>query len=66
MNTDLYDVIRRRRDVRAEFTGAPVDPDVLHRILTAAHTAPSVGLSQPWDFILVRDEDVRRRFHVHV
>ena len=66
MNTDLYDVIRRRRDVRAEFTGEPVAPEVLHRILTAAHTAPSVGLSQPWDFVLVRDEHLRRRFHDHV
>lgn len=66
MNTDLYEVIRRRRDVRAEFTGEPVAPDVLHRILTAAHTAPSVGLSQPWDFVLVRDDHVRHRFHDHV
>jgi 5,6-dimethylbenzimidazole synthase len=66
MNTDLYDVIRRRRDVRAEFTGEPVPADALHRILTAAHTAPSVGLSQPWDFVLVHDEQTRRRFHDHV
>jgi len=66
MSTDLYEVIRRRRDVRAEFTGEPVPEDVLHRILTAAHTAPSVGLSQPWDFVLVRDDDTRRRFHEHV
>ncbi|UQU66903.1 5,6-dimethylbenzimidazole synthase [Couchioplanes caeruleus] len=66
MNTDLYDVISRRRDVRAEFTGEPVPADVLHRILTAAHAAPSVGLSQPWDFVLVHDEHTRRRFHAHV
>ncbi len=66
MSTDLYDVIRRRRDVRAEFTGEPVPEDVLRRVLDAAHTAPSVGLSQPWDFIVVRDEAVRREFHEHV
>lgn len=64
--TDLYDVIGRRRDVRAEFTGAPVDDEVLHRILDAAHAAPSVGLSQPWDFVVVRDEATRRAFHEHV
>ncbi|MCP3787498.1 5,6-dimethylbenzimidazole synthase [Micromonospora sp. A3M-1-15] len=63
---DLYDVIHRRRDVRAEFTGEPVPDDVLDRILTAAHAAPSVGNSQPWDFVLVRDPRTRRRFHAHV
>ncbi|SBT50452.1 5,6-dimethylbenzimidazole synthase [Micromonospora auratinigra] len=63
---DLYDAIHRRRDVRAEFTGEPVPEAVLDRILTAAHAAPSVGNSQPWDFVLVRDPQTRRRFHAHV
>ena len=31
------------------------------RILDAAHHAPSVGFSQPWDFVLVRDGETRRR-----
>src|SRR5437870_4607643 len=64
--TDLYDVLHRRRDVRSEFTGEEINPDVLRRLLTAAHGAPSVGLSQPWDFILVRDESTRRAFREHV
>ncbi|MEU4565894.1 5,6-dimethylbenzimidazole synthase [Micromonospora sp. NPDC023956] len=63
---DLYDVIHRRRDVRAQFTGEPVPDEALHRVLTAAHAAPSVGYSQPWDFVVVRDDDTRRRFHEHV
>ncbi|MCI4063642.1 5,6-dimethylbenzimidazole synthase [Micromonospora sp. R77] len=63
---DLYDVIHRRRDVRAEFTGAPVPDDALDRVLRAAHAAPSVGNTQPWDFVLVRDPDTRHRFHQHV
>lgn len=62
----LYDVINRRRDVRGEFTGEPIDEDALHRILAAAHAAPSVGLSQPWDFILVRDAGTRSAFQAHV
>jgi nitroreductase len=66
MSSDLYEAIFRRRDVRAEFTGEPVSDQTLQRILTAAHAAPSVGHSQPWDFILVRDEETRRRFHEHV
>ena len=66
MTHDLYEIIHRRRDVRAEFTGAPVPGAVLDRILAAAHAAPSVGLSQPWDFIVVRDRALREAFHEHV
>jgi len=62
----FYDVIHRRRDVRAEFSGEPVEEEVLARVLDAAHSAPSVGLSQPWDFILVADQTVRRAFWTHV
>ena len=64
--TSFYDVVHRRRDVRGEFTGGVVPTDVLRRILGAAHTAPSVGLSQPWDFVLVRDVDTRTAFRDHV
>jgi len=35
-------------------------------VLTAAHAAPSVGLSQPWDFVVVRDRELREAFHSHV
>ncbi|MGP8007389.1 MAG: 5,6-dimethylbenzimidazole synthase [Acidimicrobiales bacterium] len=62
----LYDVIHRRRDVRAEFSGEPVDPEVLDRVLQAGHAAPSVGLTQPWDFVLVRDPAIRQAFFDHV
>jgi 5,6-dimethylbenzimidazole synthase len=62
----LYDAIHSRRDVRAEFTGEPIAEDALLRILGAAHAAPSVGHSQPWDFVLVRDHDLRGRFVEHV
>ncbi|MHB8466635.1 MAG: 5,6-dimethylbenzimidazole synthase [Acidimicrobiales bacterium] len=62
----LYEVINRRRDVRGEFTGACPDPDALQRILEAAHAAPSVGLSQPWDFIVIDDPGVKASFRAHV
>ena len=62
---DLYDAIARRRDTRAEFTGPPA-PDVLERVLGAAHRAPSVGMSQPWVFVTVRDPAMLRAFHTHV
>jgi 5,6-dimethylbenzimidazole synthase len=47
MINELYDVIHRRRDVRSQFTGAPIPAEVLNRILAAAHAAPSVGLPAP-------------------
>lgn len=69
MNTiaaTVYETIFARRDVRGEFTGEPADPAVLHRVLSAAHAAPSVGLSQPWDFILIEDRSIRQDFWTHV
>ncbi|WP_028478767.1 5,6-dimethylbenzimidazole synthase [Nocardia sp. CNY236] len=62
----VYEAIRRRRDVRAEFTGEIVDDSTLWRILDAAHRAPSVGNSQPWDFVIVREPATLRRFAEHV
>ncbi len=62
----FYEVVHRRRDVRAEFTGEPIAPEVLRRVLEAAHAAPSVGLTQPWDFVVVTDDDARQAFHAHV
>lgn len=62
----LYDTIFARRDVRGEFTGEHADASVLRRILSAAHAAPSVGLSQPWDFILIEDRTIRDEFWTHV
>jgi 5,6-dimethylbenzimidazole synthase len=63
---ELYDAINRRRDTRAEFTGAPIADDVLTRVLSAAHAAPSVGMSQPWDYVLVRSPETRQAFYEHV
>src|SRR5438132_1013250 len=64
--TSLYEAIHRRRDVRGQFTGAPIDPDALERMLSAAHAAPSVGLTQPWDFVLVSDVATKEAFVEHV
>ncbi len=55
----LYRAIRERRDVRNEFLDRDLPTPVLMRILEAAHLAPSVGLMQPWNFIVVRDATTR-------
>ncbi len=57
----IYRVIAERRDVRGGFLPDPIAPDVLARLLNAAHLAPSVGFSQPWDFIVITDRDKRQR-----
>jgi len=59
----LYRAIALRRDVRAEFLPEAVDAGMLERVLAAAHQAPSVGLSQPWRFIVVRELAIRRAVH---
>ena len=59
----LYKTIFNRRDVRAQFRSDPIPEDVLARILTAAHFAPSVGFMQPWNFIVVSDSAVKQRIH---
>ncbi len=56
----VYGAISGRRTVRS-FRPDPVPDEVLARLLAAAHHAPSVGFSQPWDFILVRDAETRGR-----
>ena len=57
----VYRVIEERRDVRRDFRADPIPADVLERVLTAAHRAPSVGFSQPWDFIVITDPGRRAR-----
>jgi 5,6-dimethylbenzimidazole synthase len=56
----VYRAIYERRDVRSTFVSTPLPDTVLARILDAAHHAPSVGLMQPWEFIVIADPDVRR------
>ncbi|MFG2136718.1 nicotinate-nucleotide--dimethylbenzimidazole phosphoribosyltransferase [Streptomyces sp. NPDC048650] len=59
----VHRVMRERRDIRNGFRSDPVPNDVLLRVLEAAHTAPSVGHSQPWDFVVIRSDETRERMH---
>ena len=54
----LYRAIGERRDMR-HFAGGTVAPELLARLLAAAHQAPSVGLMQPWRFIRISDRGLR-------
>jgi 5,6-dimethylbenzimidazole synthase len=52
-------LVRWRRDVR-RFRSDPVEPHLVERLLALAACAPSVGLSQPWRFVLVETPERRR------
>jgi 5,6-dimethylbenzimidazole synthase len=58
----VYRAIAERRDMR-HFSGGEVAPEVLARLLEAAHQAPSVGLMQPWRFIRITRPALREAIH---
>lgn len=58
----VYRAIHERRDMR-HFAGGQVAPEVLRRLLGAAHHAPSVGFMQPWRFIRIRGQALREQLH---
>lgn len=56
----LLSIMRARRDVRGNrFTKQVVEQEKLELILEAGISAPSVGYSQPWKFIVIRDEKIK-------
>lgn len=58
----VYRAIVERRDMR-HFAGGQVAPEVLRRLLQAAHHAPSVGFMQPWRFIRITQAERRQQLH---
>src|SRR5215475_14028780 len=55
----LHDLLVWRRDVR-RFRTEPLRPGTLERLIAVACLAPSVGLSQPWRFVIVDSAERRR------
>lgn len=54
----VWRAIAERRDIR-RFRTDPLPDELLRRLLEAAHQAPSVGLMQPWRFVVVRSEETK-------
>ncbi|MBG9789849.1 5,6-dimethylbenzimidazole synthase [Brevibacillus laterosporus] len=54
----VYKAIEGRRDIRS-FLKTPVPEDAIQRILEAGHHAPSVGFMQPWNFIMVTEQEIK-------
>lgn len=61
----VYRAIAERRDMR-HFSGGSLPPELLARLLEAAHHAPSVGLMQPWRFIRISDRQLRGQIQAQV
>ncbi len=59
----VHRAIRERRDVRRGYLEEALPDALLRRLLEAAHAAPSVGLMQPWRFVVVREQAARQKVH---
>lgn len=58
----LLDIMVNRRDVRGNrFSGRPIEEEKIRQILLAAVNAPSVGFSQPWEFVLVKSNEIKQQ-----
>ncbi len=57
---DAIQAIMTRRSIRT-YTGEPVSEEEVQQLLRAAMAAPSAGNQQPWHFVVVRDQETRRR-----
>ena len=57
---EFLKLVQERRSIRA-FTADPVSDDAVERIIEAARWAPSGTNSQPWEFVVVRDQEMKDR-----
>lgn len=57
---EVLEAIRKRRSIR-KYKRDPIQEDAFQRILEAGRLAPSGKNFQPWKFIIVRDEGIKRK-----
>ena len=57
---DVFEAICRRKSIRA-YESTPIPDEKINKILEAARLAPSAGNIQPWHFIVVKDEEKRKK-----
>jgi len=58
----LKEIMRLRRDVRGNrFIDKALPDDIVKQLLEAALLAPSVGYSQPWQFVVIRDQAIKQQ-----
>ena len=57
---DVFTAIRERRSCRA-FLPGPVSEEAIEKILQAAVWAPSPMNAQPWEFIVITNQELRAK-----
>ncbi len=57
---DVFTAIQGRRSIR-KYKSTPVEEDKLNKILDSVRFAPSASNAQNWKFVVVRDENIRRK-----
>jgi nitroreductase len=57
---DVFEAIKGRRSIRA-FQNRDIPPETVDKLIDAARWAPSAGNIQPWEFIIVRKPETKRR-----
>jgi nitroreductase len=57
---EVFEAIKGRRSIRA-FQNRDIPPEMVDRLIDAARWAPSAGNIQPWEFIIVREPETRRK-----
>jgi nitroreductase len=56
---DFLELVKNRRSFR-RFKPDPVPKDIIEKVLEAARLAPSAGNSQPWEFVVVQDAEMKK------
>lgn len=56
---ELYTLVKKRRSIRGYDESREVSAGMVQSILDCARWAPSGGNGQPWEFVVVRDQDTR-------
>ncbi|MHA1557371.1 MAG: nitroreductase family protein [Candidatus Heimdallarchaeota archaeon] len=58
---DTLELLKSRRSIR-KYKSQPVEEEKLNKCLEAARWAPSASNKQPWEFLIVKDEVMRKKF----
>ncbi|MEM2947076.1 MAG: nitroreductase family protein [Candidatus Bathyarchaeia archaeon] len=57
---DVFEAIKGRRSIRA-FQSRDVPSGIVEKLIEAARWAPSAGNIQPWEFVIVRNPETKKR-----
>jgi len=57
---EVFEAIKKRRSIRA-YKNTDIPEETVEKLIEAARWAPSAGNIQPWEFIIVRNKETKRR-----